>query len=329
MISSLPGSETEKNAQKAGLDVFPFKIEMDVAFWKMPRLIKYFKKHQTDVVVCVQNRDVKIGALAAKLAKVPVVLVRNGLDIIKNKPFHKLAFTKFVDGIMTNAMVLKETYMEYGWFEDDFIHVIYDGLKLPENVEKLDLRNQLGFTEDCKLIVSAGRLVPQKGFDYFIEVARMAKEQNKNWRFVVVGTGKQERELMQLVKEKDVDDFIKFIGFKRDVLPYMAAGDLYVLSSRSEGLSSVLREAMSLGKASVSTAVNGVPELYQNNRAGLMVEKDNPQAIFDAIEKVLSDEQLKAKYEQNALMRIKEDFLEEIMIDNIESLFLKYLNKNT
>ena len=232
VISSLPGSETEQNAQEAGLDIFPFQINMDIAIWKIPGLIRYFKKHQTDVVVCVQNRDVKIGALAAKLAKVPVVLVRNGLDIIKNKPFHKLAFTRFVDGIMTNAMVLKETYMEYGWFEDDFIHVIYDGLKLPENVEKVNLKKQLGFPEDCNLIVSAGRLVPQKGFDYLIEVAGMAKEQNKNWRFAVVGTGKQEHELKQLVAEKNVGEFIEFIGFRPDVLPYMAAADLYVLSSR-------------------------------------------------------------------------------------------------
>ena len=219
--------------------------------------------------------------------------------------------------------------MEYGWFEDDFIHVIYDGLKLPENVEKVNLKKQLGFPEDCNLIVSAGRLVPQKGFDYLIEVAGMAKEQNKNWRFAVVGTGKQEHELKQLVAEKNVGEFIEFIGFRPDVLPYMAAADLYVLSSRSEGLSSVLREAMSLGKASVATTVNGVPELYQNNKAGLMVEKDNPKAIFDGIEKVLNDTELKSKYEKNAMQRIKEDFLEEIMINKVESLFIKYLNKNT
>ena len=325
VISSLPGSETEKNAQNAGLDIFPIKINMDVAFWKIPRLMRYFKKHQIDVVVCVQNRDVKVGALAAKLAKVPVVLVRNGLDVIKQKPYHKLAFTRFVDGIMTNAMVLKETYMKYGWFQDDFIHVIYDGLKIPEQVEKLDLKKQLGFPEDCCLIVSAGRLVPQKGFDYLIEVASMAKKHDKNWRFAVVGTGELKNELLQLVKEKDVADFIKFIGFKSDVLPFISAGDLYVLSSRWEGLSSVLREAMSLGKASISTAVNGVPELYQDNRAGLMVEKDNPKAIFNGIDKVFSDPELKTKFERNSILRIKEDFTEAIMIDKIEALFLQKL----
>jgi len=329
VISSLPGSETEQNAKKAGLDIFPFQINMDIAFWKMPRLVRHFKKHQTDVVVCVQNRDVKVGALAAKLAKVPVVLVRNGLDVIKKKPFHKLAFTRFVDGIITNATVLKKTYMDYGWFEDDFIHVIYDGLQLLSNVEKINLRDELGFRMDCKLIISVGRLVEQKGFDYLIEVAALAKMNKNNWRFVVVGTGKLENELKEMIQQLEVDDYIKFIGFRSNVLPYMAAGDLYVLSSRSEGLSSVLREAMSLGKASVSTAVNGVPELYQNNRAGLMVEKDNPKAIFDGIEKVLNDTELKEKYEKNALQRIKEDFLERVMIDRLEALFIRYLKKNT
>lgn len=105
----------------------------------------------------------------------------------------------------------------------------------------------------------------------------------------------------------------------------MAAADLFVLTSRSEGLSSVLREAMSLGKACVATSVNGVPELFQDGRAGLMVEKHNPKAIFDGIEKVLGDAQLRSRYERNALERIKEDFMEDVMIDRLESLFESYL----
>jgi glycosyltransferase involved in cell wall biosynthesis len=290
-------------------------------------LIRFFKQREFDVVVCVQNRDVKVGAFAAKMAKVPVVLVRNGLDVIQKKLFHKIAFTKFVDGIMTNAKVLKDTYMSYGWFPDAFIHVIYDGLKLPENVEEIDLHKEAGLPRECLLVVTAGRLVSQKGFDYLVEVAALAKKHKKNWRFVVVGTGKLEGELQNLVHELQVDDYIKFIGFRSNILPYLNAADLFVLSSRSEGLSSVLREAMSLGMACVATAVNGVPELFQDGRAGLMVEKHNPEAIYEGIEKVLKDPDLKAKYEKEALARIKEDFLEEVMIDRIEALFDSILKK--
>lgn len=327
VIASLPGSETEINAKAAELEIYPYNLQMDIAYWKTPKLIRFFKQRKFDVVVCVQNRDVKVGAFAAKMAKVPVILVRNGLDIIRKKLFHKIAFTKFVDGIMTNAKVLKDTYMSYGWFDDDFIHVIYDGLKLPENVEEIDLREEAGFPRQCQLIVTAGRLVSQKGFDYLVEVAVLAKKHKKNWRFVVVGTGKLEGELKNLVQKLQVEEYIKFVGFRSNILPYLSAADLFVLSSRSEGLSSVLREAMSLGKASVATAVNGVPELFQDGRAGLMVEKHNPEAIYDGIEKVLKDPDLKAKYEKEALARIKEDFLEEVMIDRLEALFFKYLDK--
>jgi glycosyltransferase involved in cell wall biosynthesis len=326
-IMSLPGSETEQNAKKAGLNTKALSLGVDVAFWKIPGLMKFFRRNKSDVVVCVQNRDVKVAGLAAKLAEVPVVLARNGLDVIKKKPDHRLAFTKFVDGIMTNAKVLKDTYMSYGWFADEFIHVIYDGLKLPENVEEIDLRKEAGFPRECKLIVTAGRLVSQKGFDYLVEVASLAKKHKKKWRFVVVGTGKLEGELQNLVRKLQVDEYIKFVGFRSNILAYLNAADLFVLSSRSEGLSSVLREAMSLGKASVATAVNGVPELFQDGRAGLMVERHNPQAMHDGIEKVLKDPDLKAKYEKEALARIKEDFLEEVMIDRLEVLFHTYLDK--
>jgi glycosyltransferase involved in cell wall biosynthesis len=327
VVASLPGSETETNAKAAGMEIYPFNLQMDIAYWKTPKLIRFLKQRQFDIAVFAQNRDVKVGAFAAKVAKVPVVLVRNGLDVIQKKLFHKIAFTNFVDGIITNAQALKDTYMSYGWFNDDFIHVIYDGLKLPGNVEKIDLREELALPSDSKLILSAGRLVSQKGFDYLIEVAALAKKHTRNWRFVVVGNGKLGNELQNHVRALEVDDYIKFIGFRDNILPYLNAGDLFVLSSRSEGLSSVLQEAMSLGKASVATAVSGVPELFQDGRAGLMVEKHNPQAIYDGIDRVLNNPLLKSKYEAEALARIKEDFLEEEMIDRLEALFNKYLDK--
>ncbi len=325
-ISSLPGSASELKAKDVGLDTFPLMLKLDIAFWKIPGLMRFFKKTKTEVVICVQNRDVKVGALAAKLAGVPVVLVKNGLDVIKKKPFHKITFTKFIDGIITNAKVLKDTYMDYGWFEDSFIQVVYDGLEIPENIQKIDLREELSFPEDSKLILSAGRLVEQKGFDYLIEVAEIAKKESKKWRFVVVGEGKLEKELKDNAMKKGVTKIIKFIGFRKDVLPYMNAADLIVLTSRSEGLSNVLTEAMSLGKTCVATAVNGVPELFEKNSAGLMVDKNNPQAIYEGIEKVLTDPNLKSKFESNALKRIKKDFLKETMIDRLENIFMDYLS---
>ncbi len=327
VISSPPGSETEKRALKSNLKIFSFHIGPDIAFWKIPPFKKYLKTQEIDVLLCVQNRDVKIGGLAARLAGTPVIFARQGLDTMKRLFFHKIAFTKFVDGIITNTNSIKKLYESYNWFSKDFIHVIYDGLVLPDKLSKIDLHKEFDLIPGSKVIIGTGRLAEQKRFDLLIKVGALAKKQDLNWSIIIAGTGRMEKELQRMAVESGVEDIIKFIGFRDDVLTLMHSADLFVLSSDSEGMSNALREAMAVGKACVATDVYGVEELFQNNAAGLMVKKGDHELLFDGIKKVLSNENIKKTLEKNARKRIKEDFTVELMIENLENLFQEYLNK--
>ena len=328
VISSRPGSITEQRAIENGLDIFAFDLHADIYFWKIPRLVKYLKKNEIDVFVGVQTRDVKIGALAARIAKVPLVFARNGLDIVKRKLYHKIAYTKYIDGITTNTFALKDIYMSYGYFKEDFIHPIHDGFEFLGEVEDVDLKKTFDLPKDSKVMVGVGRVAHQKGFDILIEVAKMAKDQNKNWRFLVMGSGPLEEKLISLTHTLQVNDYIKFIGFRKDVLPIMKAADLFVLSSRAESMTNVLREAMSVETACVTTDVMGVRgELIEHEEHGYIVEPENPKAIYDAINYVLSKPELKAKMEKNGLQKVESSFPVEGMIDKIEKLFQDQLTK--
>ncbi len=327
VISSLPGSETERRALLHGLEIFPFRIGPDIAFWKIPNFRGYVQRNGINVVVCVQNNDVKVGGLAAKLAGVPLVLARQALDSIKRRPYHKLAFTKFVDGIITNSDALKNLYLSYGWFRDDFIHTIHDGMEINEDVEDIDLRSMFGLPEDAIVLVGTGRIVYQKGFDLLIDVAKMAKKNHLKWRFLIVGTGQLEEQLKKKAKDMKVDDYIKFIGFREDVLPIMKAADLFVLSSRSESMTNVLREAMSVETACVATDVHGISELIEHGKSGYIVEPNRAMAIYDGIEYILSRPELKAKIENESKKRIRSAFSMEKMINETENLFIRLLKK--
>ena len=331
VISSQPGLETEKRALERGLEIFPFHIGPDIAFWKIPKFSRYLRKNKIDVVVCVQNRDVKIGALAARVAGIPTIFARQGLDTMKRQFFHKIAFTKYVDGIITNTNSIKKLYESYNWFNKDFIHVVYDGLKMPDNVMKIDLHKEFNLKPDSKVILSAGRLAEQKRFDLIIEVAAMAKSQNHNWSFIIAGIGRLEKELNKMAIDRGVDDIIKFIGFRDDVLTLMKSANLFVLPSDSEGMSNALREAMGVGLPCIATDVFGVEELFQDGKSGLMVEKGDSKAIFNAIINIFSNEELRISLSENGTKLIKESFTMERMIDEVEKLFedqLKMSSKN-
>lgn len=328
VISSLPGSVTEQRAVENGLEIYPFSLHIDIAFWKIPKLVRYFKKKKFDVVVCVQKKDVKIGALAAKIAGVPLVMARSGLDVIKKKLYHKLAFTKYIDGITTNTFALKDIYMSYGYFKDDFIHPIHDGFEFIGDVEDIDIKSMFNLPQDSTVMVAVGRVCRQKGFDILIESVKIAKEKGKNWRFLVVGTGPLEDKLKQMAKELQVDDYLQFIGFRKDVLPIMKAADLFVLSSRSESMTNVLREAMSVKTACVTTDVLGIRgELMEHGKNGYIIEPENAQAIYDGIDYVLSHPEQKAEMAQNGYDRVNSSFSIEGMIDQIEQMFITQLEK--
>ena len=321
-------SQTEQKARDSGLTTFPFQIGPDIAFWKIPSLMRLYRKHKIDVALCVQNRDVKIGALAAKLAGVPVVFARQGLDTIKKRLDHRLAFTKHVDGIITNTRSIKELYEGYGWFKENFIHVIYDGLTLPEHLPEIDIHNDLGLKKGSKVIIGTGRLARQKRFDLLIKVAAKAKAENLNWSVIIAGTGDLEVKLRKMIAEYDVEDTVKLLGFRNDVLTLMNASDLFVLSSDSEGMSNALREAMAVGKACVATDVFGVSELFQEGKSGIMVRRGDGDGIFQAIKSIFQNDVLKRGLEENAAELIRTSFTMKRMIDQIEKLFEARLAKN-
>jgi len=321
VISCCPGSETEKKAIEQGLEVIPFNIGPDIAFWKIHPFQKMLRLHGIEAVLCVQNRDVKIGALAARLAGIPAIFARQGLATIKHKFFHKISYTKYIDGIITNTNSIKEYYQSYSWLSNDKIHVIYDGLELPENLEKIDLHKEFDLKPNAKVIIGTGRLAEQKRFDLLIEVAAMAKVNEQNWTIIIAGTGRLEKELKRLAHEAGVDDIIKFIGFRNDVLNLMYSSDLFVLSSDSEGMSNALKEAMAVGKPCVATDVFGVSELFEDGSSGLMVNKGDSKGIYDNIVLVFSDVTLKESLQKNAASLIKKSFTMDKMITEIEQLF--------
>lgn len=321
VISSEPGSATEQKAMEAGLRIFPFHIGPDIAFWKIRPFQKFLKDNEINVVLCVQNRDVKIGGLAARLAGVPAIFSRQGLDIIKRKLDHKFVFTRFIDGIITNTNSIKELYDGYGWFPKDFVKVVYDGVSVPEKVEEIDLHTKFDLIPNSKVIIGTGRLVEQKRFDLLIETARIAKDQKQPWSFLVAGEGELRPKLESKAADLGVGNMVKFIGFHEDAFSLMNSSDLFVLTSDSEGMSNALREAMAIGLPCIATDVFGVEELFESERCGIKIPKGNPQAIFEATKRILSEPTLRKEITENAKEHIQNSFSMDQMIDKIESLF--------
>lgn len=156
-----------------------------------------------------------------------------------------------------------------------------------------------GFSSDFNLI-SVGKLDPQKGFDRLIRIhARLIREGIANHLYLV-GSGPQASELKQLALDLDVSGTVHFLGYQSNPYKYVSQSDLFVCSSRFEGLSTAVTEALILGRPVVSTRCSGAEELLGfNNEFGIVTDNDE-DALYRGVHQMLTTQDLLLHYAEQA-----------------------------
>lgn len=175
-------------------------------------------------------------------------------------------------------------------------------------------------------ICAVGRLSPEKGFDRFINVAVRLWSEGFRFRVYILGAGPEEKKLKDLITSKNAEEYIHMLGFCENPYSIMAKSDMYVLSSREEGLATVLTEALTLGLPVVSTDVSGAKEvLGEKNQYGLVVE-NSENGIYEGIKNLLLNEEKRKRYKEVAGERAK-CFDTESTVRSVEGFFKLLLSE--
>ncbi len=172
-----------------------------------------------------------------------------------------------------------------------------------------------------RLIISVGRLVYYKGFMHLVEAMK-----GIDGHLLILGEGHLREDLEQRAKANQVSDKVTFLGeiHNQDIVPYYHASDLFALASiaRSEAFGIVQLEAMACGKPVVNTNLDsGVPGVSLDGVTGLTVPSGDPEALAQAINKLLDDSALRERYGRAARSRVNEEFEQEVMLERIMKLY--------
>lgn len=179
-------------------------------------------------------------------------------------------------------------------FEGPWLEVTGDGV-----------RAELGIAEDAPLLGMVANFKAQKDHASLLAAMTKVRRSVPDVRLVLVGHGALEDEVRTAVARRGLDDVVVFAGYRDDVPRLVSAFDVFVLSSAFEGLPIALIEAMALGRASVVTAVGGVPEVVLDGREALLVPARDPDALADALVTVLRDEGLRRRLGRAARERAR------------------------
>ncbi len=161
------------------------------------------------------------------------------------------------------------------------------------------LRRQLGVLPNESLIGVCGRLHRQKGFDVFLKALRILMEKGGRFKSVIAGEG---AELKSLTSYADAHHIpVQFLGLRKDMPALYSAMDIYVQSSRYEGMPNALLEALAVGLPSVATAVDGILDVANDKENCIMVPPEDANSLAEGLSLLISDSQACSSIKKQAL----------------------------
>ena len=171
--------------------------------------------------------------------------------------------------------------------------LLSNGAPLDAIVAVEDIRPSLDLPSEY--IFTAGHLIHRKGVDIVITALGIAKERGVTLNLVVAGDGPDRESLVQLANQHNVSGQILFLGNRshQEVLSLMKSCLVFVLASRAEGMPLVIAEAMACGKAVIGSNVDGVPEIVQDGKTGILVPSEDARSLADALIRLCSDRVLR------------------------------------
>jgi glycosyltransferase involved in cell wall biosynthesis len=178
---------------------------------------------------------------------------------------------------------------------------------------------------DPPVVGAVCRLDPVKGLDDLIEAARILQGRAVRANFQIHGEGPAKGILEAIIAHHSLEDTVRLAGAMMDRDAVFAGMSVCVSASRSEGLNLSLVDAMARGVPVVATAVGGQPEVVDGGRVGLLVPAGEPASLADAIQRLLSDEPLRARLSAEGCMFARERFSAHVMVSHHLDLYARLL----
>ena len=187
------------------------------------------------------------------------------------------------------------------------------------------LRSELGWPPGRPVIGTVARLHRQKGIIHLLRAGQTILRAVPDSLIVIVGDGPEAERLKREADQMGLGQQCLFLGARDDAGALMALFDVYVLPSLWEGLPFVLVEAAALGRSIVATAVDGVPEILEDGRTGILVPPANPGALAGAVVRLLQDKGEAGRLGENARSLVPARFPLRRMVEQTQNLYLEAL----
>lgn len=274
------------------------------------------------------------GTIVKKLKNKPNVLTTQGGDLMdySSEDIAKFAYLlkPFVSWSLRNADVVHAVSKYCKKIAEQLgakrVVVIPNGVDVDKfkPLDKSEIREKYGFSEEDKILISTSRLTPKNGIDILIKaIARLPSEIRQELKVLILGEGPQKSELEFLIKRLGLNDIISLFGYiPHEKLPeYLNLANIFCRPSLDEGFGISFIEAMACKLSVVGTPVGGITDIIENGKNGLFVKPNDDKDLAEKLNELITNNSLCEELAKEGYKTVYNRFTWDVVLEEMEKLY--------
>lgn len=321
------GAKIANYALNAGFVVhyLPFKSKFDLK--SIFSLAKLLKERKIDILNTHSGIDTWCGILASKLANVRSIRTRHLSAPIN--PSRLNFINELADFVLTTGKGVKDAMIANNRINPNKIASIPTGIDesvfAPNLYDKNECKSAFNLPKNAVIIGSLGVLRSVKNQQMLLNAILEIHKIHKNIYFILAGDGPKKDDLERFINENKMNAYTKLIGHINEPAKFLCALDIFVLSSKNEGVPQALAQALFMQKACLSTDVGSIKDLYDGSN--FILYENSLNALISALDGLLSKPDSIKNLSQNPQNFVRQNFSLEQMCAKLKNIYLK-LSKN-
>ncbi len=186
------------------------------------------------------------------------------------------------------------------------VHSGIDLLKYSNASKERLLISELGLDLNTKIVGNLSALADHKDYPTYLRTAAEVIKADSTIHFIIAGQGPEEKRIRKMISALRLESNVHMLGFRNDIVEVMKSLDLFLITSKTEGLGSIVLEAFAAGVPVVATRAGGIPEMVEDTVTGLLAAPGDIESLKNATLRILRDPILKNTFVQNALTRVQD-----------------------
>lgn len=306
----------------------PFHIDRYRAALKTARS---FRPH---IIHGAVFEGISLAAVTGKLSGVPVIVIEETSDPVDRRWKGNLlmrVYASLSDKVVAESEAAGAYVRSVVKVREPKLQVINNAADYPDYPDASStarLKAALEIMPGDFIVGSVGRLFDEhKKFSDLIKAAALLRDSCPRLKLLIIGEGADKDALSALCADLHIQDRVIFTGYQGNTAPYYACMDVFALASQKEAFGIVLVEAMLFRLPVVATAVGGIPYVVQNGETGILVDKNAPHALADAIAAFYDNPEKRRAFGMAGFQRAEAEFTASAYTKRIADMYIDLVQK--